>query len=120
MFGREIDRLVPGQSIRSDDSPVGEAPSGLRAGTARLRGGATFPFARDPQGLAPLPRASRCGPSVVYATRRDRPSLHVSAQGHCAASLIQISPLRLRVRNTMKRAMRCHDFGSGLEESPAA
>jgi len=25
-----------------------------------------------------------------------------------------------RVPNIMKRAMRCHDFGSGLEESPAA
>ena len=28
--------------------------------------------------------------------------------------------LELRVPNIMKRAMRCHDFGSGLEESPAA
>ena len=28
--------------------------------------------------------------------------------------------LRLRVPNIMKRAMRCHDFGSGLEERPAA
>ena len=26
----------------------------------------------------------------------------------------------LRVPNIMKRVMRCHDFGSGLEESPAA
>ena len=25
-----------------------------------------------------------------------------------------------RVPNMLKRAMRCHDFGSGLEESPAA
>ncbi len=26
----------------------------------------------------------------------------------------------VRAPNTMKRVMRCHDFGSGLEESPAA
>ena len=32
-----------------------------------------------------------------------------------------VGPVRNpRVRNTMKRAMRCHDFGSGLEESSAA
>jgi hypothetical protein len=31
-----------------------------------------------------------------------------------------LPPLVLRVPNMMKRAMRCHDFGSGLEESPAA
>jgi hypothetical protein len=28
--------------------------------------------------------------------------------------------MRVRVPNIMKRVMRCHDFGSGLEESPAA
>ena len=32
----------------------------------------------------------------------------------------QSARVHARVPNTMKRAMRCHDFGSGLEESPAA
>ena len=52
-----------------------------------------------------------------------KPWVDAAAHGSRAltrARLRALSKRALRVRNRMKRAMRCHDFGSGLEERPAA
>ena len=38
----------------------------------------------------------------------------------CEVELVAIDRRKLRAHNMVKRAMRCHDFGSGLEENPAA
>jgi phage-related protein len=88
---------------------VGSAKDDLSAFPKAVRGRAgqelfMVQIGRDPDDWKPLP--------VVGSGARE---IRVRDEAG-AFRVIYVA----RAPNTMKRAMRCHDFGSGLEESPAA
>ena len=82
----------------------------------KLAAGASHNMGRT--GLAIVGRKGSPRPDISTVEFFKRTLLNVRLFAYSATGESGIG--FLRVPNMMKRAMRCHDFGSGLEEKPAA